>query len=106
MDANLERIMEHEKRLSVKLADEGEAVRKEVEYFIRAESARANARKDEARQESLKRQEGLIDRERAGQEAMTRELHDRFSSLARDGDMTGLIRETVLQLLFRGGGGM
>ena len=106
MDENLDRIMEHEKHLSALVADGIETTRKEIDELIRQESARANNKKDEARSEAEKRRKELFNCERERQEVMTRELEDHFSRLALNADITGLIRETVLDYLFRGGGGM
>ena len=71
---------------------------------MHGEMVRAAARKEEARQESLKRREDLMNRERAVQDAMAQELHERYSGLARDDGIRGLVRETVIRFLFRGGG--
>ncbi len=106
MDSDLEKVMAHEKILVERVADESAKVQDKVEEFIRNKAALISREKEEARSESDKRKQDVIARERERQKMMIHDLENRFAVLAEDSGMSGRIRDTIIDSLFRGGGGM
>jgi len=106
MDSDLEKVIAHEKILAGRAADESAKVQNKVEEFIRNETALISRKKDEARAESENRKQDVIAREGERQKVMIHDLENHFAVLAENSGMSGRIRDTIIDFLFRGGGGM